>query len=43
MFVQHVPRYGLISQRQQNLKAHISRAMTPTKFVEHKLLLHMFI
>ena len=31
------PRYGLISKRQQNCKANISRALTPAIFDEREL------
>ena len=38
------PRYGLISKRQQNYKAHISRDfMTPAKFAEHKFTPHVYL
>ena len=43
MFVNHMPRAGLISKRQQSYKANISRAITPAKFAEHILSPQMHI
>ena len=37
------PAMGLFHRGNKNFKAHILRAMTPAKFVEHELLVHMFI